>query len=200
MPSVEESKNKVRQLYQFWKDQPDKQELDYIFDRIQGKEDFSNTQPELISDIDSRIKSRYPSRSNLTNLGIVNRNLNSKFCKDGYMYILRGDYRNCENGFYSLQYALTGKNIEQLSYELTPKEADYLCTRSDSSFFREDLEDSSVRVFLSRQTQNGGASFISSTTNFQIAEEFASAKKGEIYVLKVRTTDIIKAVKDLRSR
>lgn len=199
MPTIEESKKKVKQLYEFWKVQPDQDELDYIFDRVQGKENLSNTNPELVSEIDARIKSRYPSRSSLEQLGITSGKLNKKFCKDGYMYVLRGDFKNCENGFYSLQYVLTGKNIEQLSSELTPEEADYLCTNHDSSFSQSDLPQSSAEVFLNRQTSNGGAPFISATTNFGIAEYFASAKDGEIYVLKVKTSDIIKAVRDVRT-
>lgn len=197
--NVDTSKEKVKKLYDFWRNlsKRDQTELDYIFDRVQNKPDLSDRNLSLVNEIRNRIKKIYPSRSDITKLGISGGELNKKFCKDGYMYVLRGDYRNCEGGFYTLQYSCSGKNLEQLSSELSPAEAQYMLTHSDTSFEDENIPQNTAEVFLNRQTQSGGAPFISATTNFQIAEEFASSKDGEIYILRVKMSDIIKAVNDL---
>lgn len=108
--------------------------------------------------------SDYPVRSkNLeiyANAEVNAKNLNKKFIKDGFMYLLRGGRDGQETGFYSRTYA-NGDTISSL--ELDPNAVAYF------------------------QSMNGNTSFISATTDIYTAASFANKR---IYVIKVPVEDV----------
>lgn len=113
----------------------------------------------------SEILKNYPKRSqNLEQLTPNNesaKNLNKKFIKDNYMYLLRGALNGQESGFYSQEYA-KGNTIESLGM---------------------DPYDVAYAQFL-----NGNTPFISTTTYYYTAAAFS--KKEKIYIIKVKVDDV----------
>ncbi len=104
----------------------------------------------------------YPVRSkNLERYTPNTKDLNEKFIKDGYMYLLRGAKNGQETGFYSMEYAKKN-TIESL--RLDPNKVAYA------------------------QKMNGNTPFISATTDIYTAASFANYER--IYVLKIPVSDV----------
>jgi len=110
----------------------------------------------------------YPVRSkNLEKYCMDAKELNPKFVKDGYIYLLRGAKNGQETGFYSREYAKKN-TIESL--RLDPNKVAYA------------------------QRLNGNTPFISATTDIYIAASFANYER--IYVLKIPVSDVYKFESD----
>lgn len=104
----------------------------------------------------------YPLRSkHLEKYVLDTKELNQKFIKDGYMYLLRGAKNGQETGFYSAEYAKKN-TIENL--KLDPNKVAYA------------------------QRLNGNTPFISATTDVYTAASFANHER--IYVLKIPVEDV----------
>jgi len=104
----------------------------------------------------------YPVRSkNLERYAPNSKDLNEKFIKDGYMYLLRGAKNGQETGFYSMEYA---KKNTMESLRLDPNKVAYA------------------------QKMNGNTPFISATTDIYIAATFTNYER--IYVLKIPVSDV----------
>ena len=87
--------------------------------------------------------------------------LNEKFIKDGYMYLLRGAKKGQETGFYSRWYK-EKKTIETENLDV------------DNTAYAQQL--------------NGNTLFISATTRLSVASAFANHER--IYVLKIPVEDV----------
>lgn len=131
---------------------------------IQTSENLFNPNLVFMGDV-SEILVDYPERSKCleekTENPMAGKNLNEKFVKDGYMYLLRGAKKGQETGFYSRDYA-NGKTIESMG--LDPYQTAYA------------------------QCLNGNTPFISATTDIYTAAAFS--RKERIYVLKVPVSDV----------
>lgn len=107
----------------------------------------------------------YPNRSKnlekFAKTGINAKDLNNKFIKNGYMYLLRGAKNGQESGFYSEAYSKKN-TIESLG--LDPNNVAYA------------------------QVLNGNTPFISATTDIYTAASFAQNEG--IYILKVSIEDV----------
>lgn len=107
----------------------------------------------------------YPKRSQhlerYADLGIDAKKLNSKFIKDGYIYLLRGAKHGQDSGFYSREYS--NKNTLESLY----------------------LDPNSV---AEAQSINGNTPFISVTTDFYMAASFSNLER--IYIVKVPIEDV----------
>ena len=135
-----------------------------IRENIQTSENLFNPNLVFMGDI-GEILDGYPERSKaletLVKDPIAAKNINDKFVKDGYMYLLKGAKKGQETGFYSREYA--DKNtIESLG--LDPYQVAYA------------------------QSLCGNTPFISTTTDIYSAAAFA--RKEKIYVIKVPVSDV----------
>lgn len=95
-------------------------------------------------------------------------NLNDKFIKDGYIYLLRGSKKNLENGITSKLYR-EGKTLKNSG--VTPD------------------------TMAMAHVLNGNTAFISTTTSYYVAASFS--KKDTIYIVKIPINDIYVYVDDL---
>ncbi len=131
---------------------------------ITPKEKLFNPNYTFTGNSDAILKD-YPSRSrNLEQYapyGINVKELNPKFIKDGYMYLLRGAKVGQDAGFYSKAYAKKN-TIESL--RLDPN------------------------LVANAQRMNGNTPFISATTDIYVAASFSNYER--IYVLKIPVLDV----------
>lgn len=122
--------------------------------------------PGLVFDGDvSKMLEGYPERSkqleNRVENQIAAKNIDEKFIKDGFVYLLRGGKKGQETGFYSKEYA--NKNTIQ-SLGLDPYKTAFA------------------------QSLNGNTPFISATTDLYTALAFS--RKERVYVLRVPVGDV----------
>ena len=132
--------------------------------KITNQEKLFNPNYIFMGDPDKILKG-YPLRSKnlekVANLKVNAKNLNKKFIKDGYMYLLRGAKNGQETGFYSKLYS-EKKTIESLKYN--PENVAYT------------------------QYINGNTPFLSATTDLYVAASFSLKQK--IYILKLLIDDV----------
>lgn len=170
------------------------QELKSIFDREHKVENNVNIH-------DTLHKNEYPIRSNPEKLNLRDwQDLNEKFCKDGYMYLMRGDHPNQESGFYSIPYAYMKLTTENIAGKLeNPNECNYLLYGIEN-FFKYPTNTSTVTEELATlQSEVGGSSFISTTTNIKCARagtgnqpDKEKQEKYRIYIIKVKKENCFK--------
>lgn len=174
--------------------------------------------PELMSLFDRKTKydsdkdpktllqeHNYPQRTKISDLKFESwvASLNQKFIKDGFMYLLRGDYPNLERkGFYSLPYGYGKKTTVELSVSTklrSPGEVGYFLYGQEVYLTLANTKSTSVVESLAfQQSARGGSSFISTTTNLECAiagtgnvPNVEEQKAYEVYVVRVPTTDVI---------
>lgn len=110
------------------------------------------------------MEEKHVKRSKNLDADVVNkldtRNLNLNFVKDGYMYLLRGSDRSHFKGFYTLDFAVLNKNMQDRGIDPC--------------------------VDAHAQVLNGDTHFFSATTNVNVASVYGE----KIYVLKVPVEDV----------
>lgn len=194
--SIEDRKNRIYGLWSNWQETRKIPELMNLVDR---KSPYTaNESPENL------LKNhKYPSRTTIPELkfGEWEVNLESKFIKDGYMYLLRGDYPNLEKkGFYSRPYGYAKKTAKQLTQDLqSSDEVGYFLYGQEA--YLKTVKPSSDNIadeLAHNQSQRGGSSFISTTTNLDCAisgtgnqPDKEEQKNYEIYILKIPTEYVI---------
>ncbi len=119
----------------------------------------------------------YPKRSKNLKLNRIKPH-NSKFIKDGYLYLLRGSRRGQMSGFFSYPYSKDKKNVEQYLKEHPSENADFIA---------------------SQQSLKGRERFISTTTDITIVAEYTDLDlnrniSGSIYVLRVKPEDAYRII------
>lgn len=128
---------------------------------------------ELATSVNEFLKDNgYPERSRNIRLRNI-KTTDSKFIKDGYLYLLRGSRKGQMSGFFTYQYAKDKQNLEQYLRRNPRVTADFIA---------------------SQQSMKGRERFISATTDITVAAEFSKFNKnkntaGSIYVIKVRPED-----------
>jgi len=145
-------------------------ELMALFDRKQ-EFDFKREIDEILRE------HGYPERTKVSELQLEKwkANLNPKFVKDGFVYLLRGDHPNLDKkGFYARTYGYGKLSTKQLAEQL-----------SGSS-------DNKAEQLAYLQSAKGGSSFISTTTSIPCAEagtgnvpDAAEQLQYEVYILKI---------------
>lgn len=145
----------------------------------------------------------YPTRSNIEDLdmGEWQANLNPKFVKDGYMYLLRGDNPGQgTKGFYARTFGYARKITAKLAEDISkPEEVGYVLYGDERYLDHPQPHVSTVAGELAfRQSATGGSSFISTTTNLERARAgtgnrpTAEQKEAtEVYIIRVPTSSII---------
>lgn len=119
----------------------------------------------------------YPERSKNLKLNKIKPH-NSKFIKDGYLYLLRGDKKGQMSGFFSYPYSKEKKNAEEYLKENPSEDADFIA---------------------SQQSLKGRERFISATTDISIAVEHTDLDldrniSGSIYVLKIKPENAFRII------
>lgn len=145
----------------------------------------------------------YPERTKISDLELKTWtvNIDPKFVKDGFVYLLRGDNPNLENkGFYSRPYGYAKKTTEQLTHDLQySNEVGYFLYGKDAYLTTAKPSTDNISQELAfKQSQIGGSSFISTTTNLDCAvagtgnqADPEEQSKYEIYVVKVPVDSVI---------
>lgn len=132
--------------------------------KINNKKNLFDPNSTFTGNTDTILKG-YPQRSRelekYASKDINPKNLNPKFIKNGYMYLIRGAKNGQETGFYSREYS-NKRTIESLG--LDPQQVAYA------------------------QVINGNTPFISTTTDLYTAAAFS--QKQRIYVIKIPVGDV----------
>lgn len=192
---LEAKKANIDKVWSEWKEVKDNPELMSLFDR--KMEYSSDKDPQTLLD-----EGGYPERSEISDLQFENWkvNLDPKFIKDGYMYLMRGDHPNLEGkGFYTRTYGYGKKNSEQLSAELEAHEVDYFLYHYLNNLKESKSYSSSTAEELAfAQSAVGGSSFVSTTINIESAiagtgnqPDPDEASKYEVYILKIPVDYVI---------
>ena len=142
-----------------------------VFAELEEQEERTKSVEKFLKD------NGYPERSTNLNLKKLKPH-DTKFIKDGYLYLLRGSRQGQMSGFFTYQYANEKKNVEQYLRENPRMTADMLA---------------------SRQSMKGKERFISTTTDITIVAEFSKIskekdKQGSIYVIRVKPEDAFRVV------
>lgn len=142
---------------------------DKIFAEIESGDQLAQSVYDVLR------KNGYPERSKNLKLNKVHPH-NSKFIKDGYLYLLRGSRKGQMSGFFTYPYSKEKKNVEQYLRENPSEIAD---------------------ILASRQSMKGRERFISTTTDITVAAEFSRLDldkniSGSIYVLKIKPEDVFR--------
>lgn len=192
---LEAKKDKIDQVWSEFEEVKDDEELMSLFDRKVGY--ISEKEPQALLE-----EHGYPERSEISDLQFENWkvNLDPKFIKDGYMYLMRGDHPNLEGkGFYTRTYGYGKKNSEQLSAELEAHEVDYFLYHYLNNLKESKSYSSSTAEELAfAQSAVGGSSFVSTTINIESAiagtgnqPDPDEASKYEVYILKIPVDYVI---------
>ncbi len=188
--SLEQRRERLDNLWTNYEKIQNDPELMALFDR--------KTQFAFQREIDEILKEHgYPERTKISELRLEQRtaNLNPKFIKDGFVYLLRGDHPNLDQkGFYARTYGYGKLTTQQLAEQLHGSDEvgyalygdeRYLTTAKPSS---ENIAEQLAYL----QSAKGGSSFISATTSIPCAEagtgnvpDAAEQLQYEIYVLKI---------------
>ncbi len=130
-------------------------------------------------------------------------NLNPKFVKDGFIYLLRGDHPNLDKkGFYSRTYGYGKLSTHELARQLqASNEVGYMLYGDERYLTVVKPASQSIAEELAlKQIQRGGSSFISTTTSVLCAEagtgnipDATEQSQYEIYVLKIPIDFVIKS-------
>ncbi len=188
--SLEQKKERLDNLWANYEKIRNDSELIALFDRKQ-EFDFKRGADEILRE------HGYPERTKISELKLDKwkANLNPKFVKDGFVYLLRGDHPNLDQkGFYARTYGYGKLTTQQLAKQLHDSgevgyalygDERYLTTAKPSS-------DNTTEELAYLQSAKGGSSFISTTTSIPCAEagtgnipDAAEQLQYEVYVIKV---------------
>jgi hypothetical protein len=145
----------------------------------------------------------YPSRSTIDELdmGEWKVNLNPKFMKDGFMYLLRGDNPSQgAKGFYARTYGYGRKNVEEVAREIgTPERVEYVLYSDEHRINDPRVHVSTAAGELAyQQSAKGGSAFISATTSLEAARAGTGNSPNpeekalqEVYVIKLPVDSVI---------
>ncbi len=188
--NIVEQKSRIAKVWNEWKETQKIPELMSLVDR-QTPYAFQDSPRELLN------KYNYPDRTKISELKFDKWkvNLDSKFIKDGSMYLLRGDYPNLEKkGFYSRPYGYAKKTAHQLTEELhSSEETGYFLYGNEAYLKTAKPSYENIADELAyKQSAVGGSSFISTTTNLPCAiagtgniPDKEEQKTYQIYVVKI---------------
>ena len=190
LETLEQRKERLDNLWTNYEKIQNDAELMALFDR-KTQFDFQREISEVLRE------HGYPERTKVSDLKLEKwkANLNPKFIKDGFVYLLRGDHPNLDKkGFYTRTYGYGKLTTQQLTEQLHGSDEvgyalygdeRYLTTAKPSS-------DNATEQLAYLQSAKGGSSFISTTTSIPCAEagtgnvpDAAEQLQYEIYVLKV---------------
>ena len=188
--SLEQRKERLDNLWTNYEKIQNDPELIALFDR-KTQFDFQREISEVLHE------HGYPERTKVSDLKLEKwkANLNPKFIKDGFVYLLRGDHPNLDKkGFYARTYGYGKLTTQQLAEQLHGSDEvgyalygdeRYLTTAKPSS-------DNTTEQLAYLQSAKGGSSFISTTTSIPCAEagtgnipDAAEQLQYEIYVIKI---------------
>jgi hypothetical protein len=194
--NLEARKSRVRGLWSAWKEVQKAPALVSLF--VRKDQSLPDVDPKNLLQ-----EHGYPSRTKIADLEFETWtvNLDQKFVKDGYMYLLRGDHPGLDKkGFYSRPYGYGKKTTEQLTHDLkSSNEVGYFLYEKEAYLKTAEPSSSSIAQELAyKQSQVGGSSFISGTTNLEAAiagtdnqPDPEEQSRYEVYVLKVPVESVI---------
>lgn len=150
-------------------------------------------------------ENNFPERSTMRKYDICKEwkiNDDDKFLKDGFVYLLRGDYPNQENkGFYSFPFSYGKLNNDLLSNKLKePKECGYFLYNDTNYYdYNNYVEKNIIEQLAYLQSAVGRSSFISTTSNLDCAISGTGNNPSkqeqssyEIYILKIPKEFVLK--------
>ncbi len=186
---AETVKARVGGLWSAWEEVQKEPELVSLFDR-KGELDSDKDPKQILEE------HGYPERTRIQDLQFEDwtANIDPKFVKDGFVYLLRGDYPGLDKkGFYSRTFGYGKLTTGQLADKLkSPKEVGYLLMEDERYLNLEPQSSSIAQQLAYQQSAVGGSSFISATTNLDSAiagtgnQPDKEEQKGyQVYVLKV---------------
>jgi len=190
------TKTRVDGLWSAWGEVEQTPELVSLFDRQTPLD--PGTDPKTLLQ-----QHGYPPRTRIDQLQFENwrATLDPRFIKDGFMYLLRGDNPGLDGkGFYSRPYGYAKKTTEQLTHDLqSSREVGYFLYANDVFLTITKPDSPSIAQELAyKQSQVGGSSFISATTNLETAVAGTGNQatpeersQYEVYVLKVPVDSVI---------
>lgn len=194
--SVELRKERLDNLWSSWEEMQANPELVALFDRKQ-EFDFAREPVEILQE------HNYPERTKISELHFEKWkvDLNQKFIKDDFIYLLRGDHpRSDQKGFYARTYGYGKLTTRQLTEQLqSPNEAGYFIYGDERYLTTAKPSSTSTAEQLALlQSQRGGSSFVSATTSIPCAEagtgntpDAAEQLQYEMYVLKIPVDSVI---------
>ncbi|MDX9970337.1 MAG: hypothetical protein RBS56_00310 [Candidatus Gracilibacteria bacterium] len=199
--NIEQRKQRLDSLWLNWEIIKDNPELVALFDR--------KIQFDFARDVDNILeKNGYPQRTKISELQFETwePRLNPKFIKDGFIYLLRGDYPNLdEKGFYTRTYGYGKLSTKQLTEQLQSSDEVGYAIYGDERYLTvaKPLSQSIAEELAVKQSQIGGSSFISATTSIPCAEagtgnvpDAAEQLQYAIYVLKIPIDSVINSNTD----
>lgn len=188
--SLEQRKERLDNLWTNHEKIQNDPELMALFDR--------KTQFAFHREIDEILREHgYPERTKISELrfGKWKVNLNPKFIKDGFVYLLRGDHPNLDQkGFYARTYGYGKLTTKQLTEQLQGSGEVGYALYGDERYLTtaKPFSDNTAEQLAYLQSAKGGSSFISTTTSIPCAEagtgnvpDAAEQLQYEVYVLKI---------------
>lgn len=188
--SLEQRKERLDNLWTNYEKIQNDPELMALFDRKQ-EFDFKREIDEILRE------HGYPERTKISELQLEKwkANLNPKFVKDGFVYLLRGDHPNLDKkGFYARTYGYGKLSTKQLAEQLSGSDEVGYALYGDERYLTvaKPSSDNKAEQLAYLQSTKGGSSFISTTTSIPCAEagtgnvpDAAEQLQYEIYVLKI---------------
>lgn len=188
--SLEQRKERLDNLWTNYEKIQNDPELMALFDRKQ-EFDFKREIDEILRE------HGYPERTKVSELQLEKwkANLNPKFVKDGFVYLLRGDHPNLDKkGFYARTYGYGKLSTKQLAEQLSGSDEVGYALYGDERYLTvaKPSSDNKAEQLAYLQSAKGGSSFISTTTSIPCAEagtgnvpDAAEQLQYEIYVLKI---------------
>jgi hypothetical protein len=188
--SMEQKKERLDNLWSNYEKIQNDPELMAIFDR---KMSFT-----FQREISEALRAHgYPERTKVSGLKLDTWkvNLNPKFIKDGFVYLLRGDHPNLDKkGFYARTYGYGKLTTQQLAEQLHSSSEVGYALYGDERYLTnaQPFSENIAEELAHLQSAKGGSSFISTTTSIRCAEagtgnipDAAEQLQYEIYVLKI---------------
>lgn len=188
--SLEQRKERLDNVWTNYENIKNDPELVALFDRKQ--------QFDFQRDIDEILREHgYPKRTKVSELkfGEWEANLNPKFIKDGFIYLLRGDHPNLDKkGFYARTYGYGRFTTQQLAEQLHDSSEVGYILYGDERYITtaKPYSDNITEQLAYLQSARGGSSFISTTTNLPCAEagtgnipDADEQLQYEIYIMKI---------------
>jgi hypothetical protein len=188
--SLEQKKERLDNLWVNYERIQNDPELMALFSRNQ-QYDFKREAGEILRE------HGYPERTRISELQLETWkvNLNPKFIKNGYIYVLRGDHPNLdEKGFYARTYGYGKLTTEQLAEQLHGADEAGYALYGDERYLTtaKPSSNNTVEQLAYLQSAKGGSSFVSTTTSIPCAEagtgnvpDAAEQLQYEVYVLKI---------------